>query len=114
MSAQLAQLELIKKACAVAIGSSVSMSVLHWTACVELLEAECPLAFVDVCLAGGYDLNALVMRPVLQDLVRDGLATKVRKPPSEKDPKGAGYRYMPTSQLRSAARFLAADFRPTS
>jgi hypothetical protein len=114
MSSELARLELIQKACAVATGSSVRMSVLHWTACVELLEAARPLAFVDVCLAGGYDLNALVMRPVLQDLVRDGLVTKVRKPPSDKDLKGAGHRYMPTSQLRSAARFLAADFRPTS
>jgi hypothetical protein len=114
MYAQLAQLELIQKSCAVATGSSVRMSVLHWTACVELLEAARPLAFVDVCRAGGFDLNALVMRPVLKELVRDGLVTKVRKPPSDKDPKGAGYRYMPTSHLRSAARFLAADFRPTS
>jgi hypothetical protein len=90
------------------------MSVLHWTACVELLEAARPLAFVDVCRAGGYDLNALVMRPVLKELVRDGLVTKVRKPPSGNNLKGEGHRYMATSQLKSAARFLAADFRPVS
>lgn len=113
MSTVLAQLELAQRACQTATGKKyVAMSIVHWAACSELVGATRPLSFGDLCLACGYDFNCSWLKPVLAEMVRDGLVAKVRRPPTPTDPKGRGHRYMATHHLRMAARFLAADFKP--
>jgi len=113
MSTLLAQLELAQRACQTATGNRVRMGLAHWGICSVLVEAGCPTPFVEICRAFGDDFHDFLgLKPVLSELVADGMVAKVRRPPTPTDPNGSGHRYMATHNLRMAARFLAADFKP--
>lgn len=104
------RLDLAEKTCRVATGKSFnSRSIVHLAACDMLVEAHRPLSLADLCGFMGYDFSGDWTKGVLFDLAGSGLITKVRKPPSVNNPKGSGHRYLASSQLKMAWRFLASD-----